>query len=66
MSFVMDSTGFHVLDAAQAAGAGLSFLTGTVTASLAEFGLETWPNSSDSSVEDFCGLRRRYLVGGRE
>jgi len=53
-------------DAAQGAGAGLSLLTGTVTARRAEFRLETRPKSSERFVEVFRHLRGVCVVRERE
>jgi len=64
--FVGDSTRCRALDTAQGAGAGLFFLTGTIITLQAEFRLETRPNSSDSSVKVFYGLRGEGVVRERE
>jgi len=61
------STGCPAPDATQGAGVTfVSFLIGRVTALWVEVQPKMQPNSSESSVESFCDLRREEVVQEQE
>src|SRR5260221_14485723 len=72
--FIDNSTGCPALDAAQGMDCVrmrvfltfVSFLIGRVAIPQVEVRLKMWPNSSESSVEGFCDLRREEVVREQE